>query len=166
MPIPDYIRKMRALVGHELIIIVGTSAVIRNERGEILLQHRSDNGRWGIPGGVLDPAEDPAAGIIREVWEETGLHVVPEGLIGVYGGPDHIETFPNGDTAAVTSICFACRITGGTLKTDDDESLDLRWFAPDALPEIMVDVHRPRIEHALTRDTAYFRMQIDGGGPI
>lgn len=71
MPIPDYIRKMRALVGHELIVVVGTSAVICNERGEVLLQHRSDNGLWGIPGGVLDPGEDPAVGIIREVREET-----------------------------------------------------------------------------------------------
>lgn len=51
MPIPDYIRKMRALVGHELIVVVGTSAVICNERGEVLLQHRSDNGLWGIPAG-------------------------------------------------------------------------------------------------------------------
>jgi 8-oxo-dGTP diphosphatase len=158
MPVPDYIRKMRALVGHELIVIVGTSAVIRNERGEILLQHRSDNGLWGIPGGVLDPGEDPAAGIIREVWEETGLDVVPERLIGVYGGPDHIEIFPNGDTAAVTSICFACCVRGGALKVDDDESLDLRWFMPDALPDNMVEVHRPRIEHMLMLDTAYFRL--------
>jgi len=158
MPVPDYIRKMRALVGHDLIIMVGTSAVIRNERGEILLQHRSDNGLWGIPGGALDPGEDPAAGIIREVREETGLDVVPERLIGVYGGPDHISRYPNGDIVAFTSICFACRVTGGTLNVDDDESLDLRWFAPDALPENMVQIHRPRIEHALTRDTSYFRM--------
>lgn len=112
----------------------------------------------GHPGGVLDPGEDPAVGIIREVREETGLEVVPERLIGVYGGPDHIESFPNGDSASVTSICFACRVNGGVLKTDDDESLDLRWFTPDSLPENMVEVHRPRIEHALTRDAAYFRM--------
>ena len=158
MPVPDYIRKMRAVVGHDLIVMVGTSAVIQNEHGEVLLQHRSDNGLWGIPGGALDPGEDPAPGIIREVYEETGLEVVPERLIGVYGGPDHVSRYPNGDVVAFTSICFACRVTGGTLKLDDDESLDLRWFAPDALPENMVSIHRPRIEHALTRDTAYFRM--------
>lgn len=158
MPIPEYIRKMRAVVGHDLLVTVGAAAIVRNDAGDVLLQLRADNGRWGLPGGAVDPGEDPAAAVIREVLEETGLHVIPERIVGVYGGPDLVFRYPNGDEIALTSITFAYRVTGGTLAISDDESLDLRWFPPDALPDSLLPMHRERIHHALTRDTPYFRV--------
>lgn len=158
MPIPEYVRKMRARIGHDLLVMVGAAAVIFNDAGEVLLQLRRDNKRWGLPGGAVDPGEDPAAAVIREVMEETGLHVVPERIVGVYGGPELIFRYPNGDEIALTSITFECRVTGGALRVDDDESLDLRWFAPDALPDSVLPMHRERITHALTHATPYFRL--------
>ncbi|MBK9124627.1 MAG: NUDIX hydrolase [Chloroflexi bacterium] len=158
MPIPEYVRTMRARIGHDLLVMVGAAAVIRNDAGEVLLQLRRDNGRWGLPGGAVDPGEDPAAAVIREVLEETGLVVVPERIVGVYGGPELIFRYPNGDEIALTSITFACRVSGGALGIGDDESLDLRWFAPDALPDSVLPMHRERIHHAVTRDTPYFRV--------
>jgi len=158
MPISDYIRKMRAFIGHDVLVLVGCAAGIRRVDGAILLQRRSDNGLWGLPAGSCEPGEDPAATIIREVREETGLEVIPERIVGVYGGPDHVLTYPTGDRVALTSICFECRITGGAVSEGDDETLELRWFAPEALPDTLMPHHRLRITHALSRTTPYFRV--------
>lgn len=156
MPTPDYIRHLRERVGHAVIMMPTVAAVIRNGRGEVLLHQRGDDACWGLPGGAIEPGEEPAQAVIREVYEETGLRVVPERLVGVYGG--YVHVYPNGDQAGMVSITFACRVTGGALRVDGDESLDLRCFPPDALPENMVDVHRVRIEHAVTRTEPYFNL--------
>ena len=37
-------------------------------------------GRWGMPGGGLDAAEEPVAAVLREVYEETAQSVVLAGL--------------------------------------------------------------------------------------
>lgn len=158
MPVPEYIRRMRAKVGQDLIMVVGAAAVICDADGQILLQERADYRVWGIPGGIMEPGEDPAAAVIREVREETGLHVIPERIVGVYGGQDHLITYPNGDQVAVTSITFLCRVIGGTLQVDRDESLALRWFPADNLPENILPHHIPRIHHAFNRDTPFFRL--------
>lgn len=158
MSVSEYIRSMRARIGSDLLVLVGAAAIIRNEQGEVLLQHRTDSHRWGLPGGAVDPGEEPAAAVIREVYEETGLRVIPERIVGVYGGKTNCITYPNGDQVAITSITFACRVAGGSLTINDDESFELRWFPPDALPDNLVPHHRERIHHAVTRDTPFFRV--------
>jgi 8-oxo-dGTP pyrophosphatase MutT (NUDIX family) len=158
MPIPEYIRKLRQKVGHELLLVVGVAAVILNHDDEILMQLRSDFGLWGIPGGLLEPGEDPAEAVMREILEETGLHVTPQRIVGVYGGKDHLITYPNGDQVAVTSITFLCHVTGGEVCMDQDETIGLHWYAFDALPENMLPHHRERIVHAMTRETPFFRL--------
>lgn len=158
MPVPEYILKMRAHIGHDLLMIVGAAAIIRNDAGDILLHRRADNRMWGIPAGISEPGEELAVCIIREVREETGLDVIPERIIGVYGGPSHVLSYPNGDQVASTSVCFECRMVGGSLRTDGDETLALRWFAPDNLPDSLMPHHRERIEHAVTRTEPFFRL--------
>jgi len=57
---------------------VGVVGVILNERNEILLfrhTYRGSRFPWGLPSGWLDPREDPARGIVREISEESGLEV-------------------------------------------------------------------------------------------
>jgi 8-oxo-dGTP diphosphatase len=88
MPMSPYIAELRSKVGHSLLMMPGAAAFIRNDQGEILLQRRSDTGQWVLPGGAIDPDEEPADAVVREVWEETRLKVVPDKLIGVYGGPE------------------------------------------------------------------------------
>lgn len=60
----DYIMDMRKRVGHIPLMQCGASVIVENERGEILLQQRSDNGAWGYPGGAVElyeRVEDAAA---------------------------------------------------------------------------------------------------------
>jgi len=66
--------------------------------------------------GAIDPGEAPAQAVVREVWEETGLRVVPERLVGVFGGLDYRYTYPNGDEVETTVIMFECRPVDGELR--------------------------------------------------
>jgi len=126
----------------------------------VLLQLRSDDGKWGLPGGALEPGEEPAEAAVREVREETGLEVVPERIVGVYCGADSFHIYPNGDKVAFLAIVVGCRVVGGELRIDQDESLELRYFSLDQLPDSLFPRHRTYIQHA--RDgakTTHFRYQ-------
>lgn len=136
MGMSPYLKGMRDRVGNALILMPGTAAVIRNEAGHVLLQRRGDNNLWSLPGGAVDPGESPATAIAREVLEETGLVVEPVSILAVIGGMDMRFTYPNGDVVEVTCTAFACRVIGGALHADGHETLELRYFAPDALPPI------------------------------
>jgi ADP-ribose pyrophosphatase YjhB (NUDIX family) len=130
-------------------IQAGTSALILNAHGQILLQQREDNQHWAMPGGRLDPGEDLRTCCIREVFEETGLRVEIKRLIGVYSDPRQfmIARYPDGNITQMLNVCFECVIIGGEL-TLSHESLQLGFFDLDALPEPMLLTHRVRIADA------------------
>ena len=146
MPMSDYVRGLRDQIGHDLLMMVGASGVVINDRGEILLHRRSDDGQWWVPGGAVDPGEEPAEAAAREVWEETGVEVVPERISAIYTAP--LIHYPNGDAICVTSIVFVCRPVGGEPRINDSESLEVRYFPVDALPELEPRI-RQRIDDAL-----------------
>lgn len=145
MPISEWMKAIRDIVGHDLVVMVGASAVVLDDKGHILLQQRSDNRQWGIPGGGIEPGEEPAISAIREVFEETGLEVEITRLIGIFGGKDQVKQYPNGDKFAYISVTFECRVIGGDINPDPDETLDAKWFDLDNLPDNFVDVHQRRI---------------------
>lgn len=137
----------------------GVSAVIVDGEGRVLLQRRTDNGAWGLPGGAVEFGESVLEALHREVREETGLTIEVERLVGVYSHPDHqqIVTYPDGNVFHFVSTCFACRPTGGTL-TLGDETSGLAWFAAPAWPAELMPIHRLRIDDALARAaTPYVR---------
>jgi 8-oxo-dGTP pyrophosphatase MutT (NUDIX family) len=140
MALPHWLKPVRDKLGHDLLLIPGVSAMIFNAAGEILLQRRSDTGRWATIGGVQEPGEEPADAIAREVREETGLDVEPVALTGVYVTP--VVTYPNGDQVQYTTIQFLCRPTdpNAVPHINDDESLELKFFPVDALPELRSDM--------------------------
>ena len=159
MPASEYILHLREKIGHDLIMMPSAAAVIRNEENEILLHQRADNGQWSLPGGALEPGEEAAQTVIREVFEETGLEVRPLGLVGIYSGSDSIFTYPNGDQVGVVSITFECKIIGGELSTDNDESLALKYFPFEALPKTLTPHHLKRIQHAYNRTEPYLGLE-------
>ena len=136
MPMSTYLRELRQRVGSSLLLMPGVAAVIRNEEGRVLLQKRSDNGEWSLPAGSVEPGEAPAEALVREVWEETGLHVLPRTLLGVFGGADFRARYPNGDQVEYRVLLFECERLSGQLQPMDDESLELRYFSPDSMPDL------------------------------
>jgi 8-oxo-dGTP pyrophosphatase MutT (NUDIX family) len=136
LPISEYARGIRALVGHRLLLVCGVAAIVHDGVGRVLLERRSDGGRWGPPAGAIDPGETPAQAIVREVLEETGLRVGVTGVVAVLGGPDYRFSYGNGDLCEYVTTVFTCRVLGGELHPADGESLELRYFPPDELPPL------------------------------
>ncbi|MFI7305793.1 NUDIX hydrolase [Micromonospora aurantiaca] len=148
MAVSPYITRLRRHVGHDLLMLYGVSGVVTDDAGRVLLARRGDNGRWSVPAGTVDPGEQPADALVREVHEETGVKVAIDRLAGV---ATHPVVYPNGDACEYLNIWFRCRAVGGAPTADGDESLAVAWFAPDALPDLD-DWARLRIGTALPDD--------------
>ena len=159
MPISEYAAFLRQYVGHATLLAPAAAAIIRSEEGKVLLIRRSDTGGWSLPGGMMDPGECIAECAVREADEETGLKVEPVRLTGIYSDPAYTQiTYPNGDKVHFVSATFECRVIGGQLRPDGEESLEVAYFSPDSLPDTIVPGHRIRIQDAvLDRVDAVFR---------
>lgn len=156
-PTSEYYAMLRPHVGHAPLLLSGTAAFIRDEQGRVLLQRRTDNHLWGLPGGGQNLGESVTQAMIREVHEETGLQVEPVRLIGVYSDPAFGKTYPNGDQVQAVVASFEARITGGALSPQSPETLDLAYFPPDALPP-MQDCCQVKARDAFSgQQTAFFR---------
>lgn len=153
MPLSDYMKQLREHVGNDLLLVPGVCGLVFNDAGEILLGRRSDTGRWAVIGGMLDPGEQPATAVVREVLEETGVQVVPERITGVY--LTRVIRYADGNLAQYVITAFRCRPISGTPRVADDESLEVRYFLLSALPELSAD-HLARIEHASRDAPAFF----------
>lgn len=154
MPISAYLRNLREKIGTAPVMMPAVSAIILNDANQVLLHRSSDDGKWYVIGGAIDPGEDPAHAAVREAFEETGLIVRPERLLGVYCDP--LVVYANGDQVYYTAAAFSCRPVGGTLKVGDEESLEVRYFDAGALPPLL-PTHRLRIEQALSdQSRAYY----------
>lgn len=51
-----YVEELRKIVGHRPLILVGAVVLVINEHGYVLLQQRTEPyGKWGLPGGLMEP---------------------------------------------------------------------------------------------------------------
>jgi 8-oxo-dGTP pyrophosphatase MutT (NUDIX family) len=131
VPRSGHVAALRRHVGTRRLLLPSVSVLIGDDAGALLLLRHLDGGRWGTPGGAVEPDEQPADAAVREAWEETGLHVVPTAVVGVFGGPDHEITYDNGDVTAYVSTAFAARVVGGRLRPGDGEISEARWVTND-----------------------------------
>jgi ADP-ribose pyrophosphatase YjhB (NUDIX family) len=132
------------------------SAVARRDggNGEILLIQRADNAHWGLPGGHVEPGESVAQAVAREVLEETGFAIEVGRLVGVYSEPDQQTVqSSSGECSQFVNLCFDARVTEevGSPSTPH-ETLDLGFFAVDALPQPFVPIHTIRIEDSVSQE--------------
>lgn len=150
MATPDFILELRERIGHApLWLISATVVCLRDgESGpEVLLQQRADDGTWAPPGGIVDPGEHPVDAARREAREEMGVDVeVGRMLWCTVSDP---ITYANGDQVQYLDHGFAGRVVGGELHVADEESVDVGWFAIDALPEPLRPKGRRGLELAL-----------------
>ncbi|WP_338674987.1 NUDIX domain-containing protein [Streptomyces sp. SCSIO 30461] len=153
MGTPDFIRRIRASVGTQLLFLPGVSAVVLDDDGRVLLVRRADTGEWSIIGGIPEPGEQPAATAIREVYEETGVRCVVDRVVLVQAKRPVV--YPNGDECQFMEICLRCRAVGGEARVNDEESLDVGWFPVDTLPELQ-DFAVFRIRQALGDGPTWF----------
>ncbi|MGW6604389.1 NUDIX hydrolase [Streptomyces sp. NPDC055036] len=159
MGTPDFIREIRATAGHQLLLLPGVSAIVFDDEGRVLLGRRVDTGGWSIVGGIPEPGEEPADTAVREVYEETAVRCVAERVVLVQALKP--VTYPNGDECQYMDITFRCRAVGGEARVNDDESLDVGWFAVDALPALQ-EFALFRIKQALTDEPTWFEPTTSG----
>ncbi|MET3983284.1 NUDIX domain-containing protein [Streptomyces sp. PvR034] len=127
-------------------LVPAASAVVVDDEGRVLLQRRTDNGMWALPGGKMELGESIGDCAIRETLEETGMTVEVTGIVGTYTNPGHVFAYDDGEVRQEFSVCLLARPTGGTLRASD-ESFEVAWFAPDAIDDLpMVPSIRKRIE--------------------
>jgi 8-oxo-dGTP pyrophosphatase MutT (NUDIX family) len=146
MPLSDYLRGVRRKVGHDLLLLPSAAVVLHDDQMRILLCLHADKNIWVTPGGLIEPGEQPGDAAIRETLEETGLTIELTGILGAYGGSDLIIDYPNGDRAAYVGVIFRGRITGGKVRPDGEETLDVRWFSRQ---ELMQTPHSAWLDTAM-----------------
>ena len=108
--------------------------IIRDEH--ILLTHWNPRhpgfeGAWTLPGGGMEPGEQPEQTMIREVFEETGFHVQSDGLMGVHSywmtPEQRLDGQPRSNHAC--RVLYTAHVTGGELGVEQDGSSDdAAWF--------------------------------------
>ncbi len=135
----------------------GACAVIFDDDGKVLLEHRSDNGFWGLPGGAVEVGESVEQAVEREVMEETALQVDVKRLVGVYSDPRHynISSYPDGNVVHWVTVVFECIRVDGELRISD-ESTDIRYFNVEDLPENTLRSHALRVSDAMNPDSGPF----------
>ncbi|MDE5908339.1 MAG: NUDIX domain-containing protein [Lachnospiraceae bacterium] len=131
----NYIAEMRKVVGHAPLMITGCGVIIENEKGEILLQKRRDNGAWALLGGSMEIGEKFIEAVKREVFEEAEIEIEELTLFGIYSGEDRIITYPNGDICCGTGIIFKTTAYSGEIQNNTEEALEHRFFDKTNLPD-------------------------------
>ena len=133
---PVFTRLCMNELNHKFLLIQdGASAIILNDKKQILLQKRVDNDKWGLPGGCQEISERFEETVIREVKEETNLDVKEEDLklITIVSGNSRKRVYPNGDIVYNNSVLYLIDKYTGDLKCDE-ESKVLEFFDIDKLP--------------------------------
>lgn len=141
----DYIQFLRQKVGHEMVLMPSTSICIYNEAGALLLQKRSDNEKWGLPGGYMELGESIVDTAIREVDEEMSYQLKKEKLElkGVF--TQYQTHYPNGDAVQTVCILFQYQYDGNEFTTSS-EVLDVQFFKYEELPEIFNAENKAMVE--------------------
>jgi 8-oxo-dGTP pyrophosphatase MutT (NUDIX family) len=127
MPRSEYVASIRSRIGHDLLLLPGVTAVIR-EGERFLLARHEHSGLWSLIGRAVEPGEEPGEAVLREVMEETGAQIRTTGIVGVYGGESMMVEYPNGDRVGYITTAYECELLSDA-KPDMEELVELGWFA-------------------------------------
>ena len=131
----NYIMDLRRKIGHEVIMTVGCGVLIENEKGQLLLQKRSDTGQWCVPGGAMEIGETYEEAAKREIREEVGIEVSELSLYGLYSGTDRLIHYPNDDEVYSLSVIFHTKSYTGSISDMDSEVLEHKFFSREDIPD-------------------------------
>ena len=131
MATPDFIKRLRSKIGNDLLEVPTAGGVVQDAEGRVLLMRQTEGGRWSLPGGMIEPMESPSDAVVREVYEETGIHMRILGIVGVFGGPEFVVTYANGDRISYVCTAYLGERISGEARVVGDETADVGWFHPD-----------------------------------
>jgi 8-oxo-dGTP pyrophosphatase MutT (NUDIX family) len=125
----DYVREIRAILGHRPLILVTAGVLVLNRAGHVLLCRSVDDGTWLPPGGCLEPGETTEEAARREVLEETGLTLGALAFFGVFSGPEMFRRYPNGDEVYLVTVMYVTSEYTGVPR-GNEEVITLGFFDP------------------------------------
>jgi ADP-ribose pyrophosphatase YjhB (NUDIX family) len=141
MPMSEYVRELRAKIGTTVLEVPTVAVLTFDERERVLLVRHIEGNNWTTPGGMIEPYELPSNAAVREMWEETGLHVALTHIVGVFGGTPCSSIYSNGDKVAWVSTVFGAQRIGGTLKPDGEETLEVKYFSRAEVHSVQCKPH-------------------------
>jgi ADP-ribose pyrophosphatase YjhB (NUDIX family) len=123
--LPVWLQMILSRVIRPLFQVFVAAVILDDERNILLVKATYQRFHpWGLPGGSLEYGEQPEEAVIREVWEETGLHICIERLLLINSWmPDRVGMY------------YLCKITGGTFYPSDEVS-EFSFFSLDNLPDV------------------------------
>lgn len=143
----NYVETIRRKIGHDLLVLVGANVIIYNTHHEYLLQQRA-NGNWGLMGGLMEVGESLEETAIREVYEESGLTIESLMQLQTFSGPTFRFKLKNEDEIyVVTTLFLANQVSGEMAYDGNDETLNLKYFSYQDLPETLEDEYRKYIQY-------------------
>ena len=121
---------MPLLIPHSVVVLI-------NEKNEILLEERSDDGYFDFPGGAIDLKETMEEAASRELYEETGITADELELLKVYSGEITHYVYFNGDEIYGVDAVYICKKYHGELNPQLSEVKTLRFYSLDNMPSKM-----------------------------
>ncbi|WP_431246145.1 NUDIX hydrolase [Leifsonia xyli] len=111
----------------------------------ILLAHWNESGHsgWTLPGGGIDPGEDPADAVVREIAEETGYAAEAGALLGIDSKviPAEHRFVSDAGPLHALRIVYRATVTGGSLANELDGTTDeAAWFPLSSMPNRRVEL--------------------------
>jgi 8-oxo-dGTP pyrophosphatase MutT (NUDIX family) len=160
----DYITWLRSHIGSRKTLLAYATTLIRDDQGRVLFQQRADfkDEWWGLPGGLLELGESFTTCAQREALEETGYHVEPVRMIGLYASPEFDVRYPNGDEVQQFTVALECRIAGGQSKIDESEIMHQCFFDLNDVPDRLPPWYAAMVRDLKTRSDVYFDPPILG----
>ena len=135
-----HVERLRAAVGHELLLLPSVSVLPVDNAGRVLLvRHAGHHDGWAVLGGAVEIGESPAETAIREAREEIGADIRLKKLLDVLGGPDYEVSYPNGDRVAYVTSVYEAEVIAGVPVAADGELSDVAWFGPGDLSRLTVN---------------------------
>ena len=125
---------------------IGSNTIVERD-GKILLvrlNYGPRDGRWALPGGLVEGDETAEEAAIRETREETGFTVALDGLLASWMRPG----FP------ILVVIYRAHVLSGTLAVAPDEASEARFFVPEELPPLE-QLAWPSTAHGLDAWRAY-----------
>lgn len=127
------------------------AAIFNQDNTQVLAIKRRDVPVWVLPGGALDPGENPESGIIREVLEETGLKVTIKRKVALYTPVNKLGT---------TTHLFECKVKSGT-PVIGDETADIGFYPIEHLPKHFFYIHEHMLRDVMANETQLMKKEFD-----
>lgn len=133
----DYLKELRKRTNHMPLVLPHSVVLLFNEKGQVLLEERSDDRFFDFPGGGIDLKESAEDAARRELFEETGLVAKELELFKVYSGEITHYVYFNGDEIYGVDLVYICKNYEGELSPQKEEVNKLFFADLNNMPEKM-----------------------------